>query len=234
MNYNEIHILQSVNTQSAILNLPANDQKPCITALLEQKAEVGFRNKGIHIISCDLLNRQMRQIPEVELMMQDYNEQLSEPLNLREVKSIVHSASKTLTNGKGRTYGCNTSEELVTDNCLGKEYCPFYIKHFSKNASRKGTVSDFLRSSKFKQLAPNRVKLYLSLIIVEEKKQLKPGQIIIVSLRALQRESGIARQTISIILQDLYFEGLIKYKKGKQHKYNKTASEIKRILPIPC
>jgi len=68
---------------------------------------------------------------------------------------------------------------------------------------------------------------------IEHKKGYRPGQLLIVSLRTLEKESGIARQTIATILQDLFFDGLVEFKKGEQHKFNKTASEIRRIIPIP-
>jgi len=146
MQNNELSILQTINEQSARFKLPSNGQKPCITAILQHHVEEGFRNNAIHIVSCDLLNRQLLSLDRVEEIMHDFNHQMKPPLPPKEVSSIVKSASKIMNNGRGRTYGCKSTEPLIVDNCLGLDYCPFYQKHFTNiNKSKKGTIEDLMR-----------------------------------------------------------------------------------------
>ena len=232
MQKDELSILETVNEQAARFNLPANGQKPCITALLSQRLREGYRNLAVYIVATDILNRQQKSDANAENILLKWNQGFLPPLPTKEVINIIKYAGKTKYNGQKITYGCNR-EPVLLENCIGKVTCPYYKDNFAEGHKQKTSIYDFLNSPLFIKLQPSSVKLYLTLVVLEKKKNVKAGSYLVISHRGLAKETGMTRQTIAEHLKYLHFEGLIAYTKGKQHKYNKTASEIRRILPIP-
>lgn len=228
-NNNHDNILYSVNEQARAHNLPTNDQKPCITALLSQNVPEGFRNKAIHIVATDFINRQCKEDYFARIELNKWNTTFEKPLPESEIRAIVAAVVRARSK---RTYGCNNMEQLIVKNCLGKSNCPFYLRHFGVKTKKLTSYQELINSRLWLKLSGNEIKLYHTLVRVERKKNQPAGSLLITPLRLLQKESGLTRPTIIKLLPELYFHGLIEYKKGKQHKCNKTASEIRRILPI--
>lgn len=230
---NNDEILYSVNEQSRQWKLPANDQKPCITALLSIPIEEGFRDIAIFVVATDLLNRQCLSEDKVKNILSKWNETFPHPMTEKDIVAKIRSASKTKHNGQKITYGCSGRQQLIASNCLTKDNCPYFQKNFASTKYNNVSIYDFINSRKFKKLSGTNVKIYLSLVSLEKIKHVSPGQWLITSHRNLESRSGVCRQTISEILKTLHFEGLIEYKKGLQHRHLKTASEIRRVIPIP-
>ncbi len=228
----EMEYLEAVRSSSKQFNLPENAQKPCISLLLQQSIREGFRNESIHIVATDLMNRQRLSEESALNILLRWNEKFCPPLGDREVYRTVIAAQKTMSNGKQRTYGCN-GKNAQTDHCCGKDNCEYYQLYFAKSNKSGFSISAFINSRQFVELDPFLLKLYLTLIRIEKKRSIKAGSLILVSQRTLEKESGITRQSIATMLPKLHFAGLIEFKKGKQHKFHKQASEVRRIIPVP-
>ena len=233
----ELKTLESVRDVSSKWNLPENSQRPCLMRLHEIDIPVGERNKSFHIMACDLLNRQNKDPEFVEKMLLAKNTKLSVPLSEREVKQIINSASKKKLHYKtgqmaGITYGCDT-EPIILRFCIGKESCPYYKQGFTGGGERPQGLHTLMNKGWLPELGGSAFKTYGGLCRLEKMKGIKPGRALIFTHRELARLTGLSRPTVAETLKNLFFAGLILYIKGKQHKKYKTASDVRRIIPIP-
>jgi hypothetical protein len=224
-----IRALEIQREESSKWNLPENGQKPCLMGILRQDTPIGTRNITFHILACDFLNRQNIDMLSVEKMLCHRNLLLSDPLLEKEIKGIIKSAAK-----KRVTYGCN-SHPLILGNCVGKEVCPFYKQSFSKeNNKRSESLYALMDKGWLSILGGNEFKLYAGICKLERIKCVSPGSQLIVTHRELSKITGASRPTIAEGLMYLHLNhALIYYEKGKRHLKYRTASTIRRTIPIP-
>ncbi|MFC1496291.1 hypothetical protein ACFL52_02635 [Candidatus Margulisiibacteriota bacterium] len=233
----EIASIEQGNKTSSKWNLPVNAQKPCLLKMLDFDIPEGSRNESFYILACDLINRQKKDPSQVEgiLINKNYNQSL--PLTNADIKAITKSASKLKHNQQtgdmvGRTYGCNNQH--IQEYCIGRDNCDYYKSHFTGSKSIKAQgLHTLLNKGWLPWLTGGELKTYAGLCKLERIKGIKPGRVLIVAHRECAKTAGLSRPTIAEALKSLHFNGLINYKKGLQHKKYKTASEVRRTLPIP-
>lgn len=233
----EIRALESIANVSGRWNLPENTQKPCLAMLFESDFPVGERNLSNHIIACDLINRQNKPIEYVKKMLLEKNKTLTVSLPEREIVNTINSASRKKIDRKagemrGLTYGCNNP--ILLRYCNGKDQCQYYKQSFVRGY--KGLpegIQTYVNKGWLSKLSGNEFKVYAGVCKLEHMKGIRPGNTLIFTHREMAKITGIARQTAAEVLKNLHFEDLIIYRKGRQHKKHKIASEVIRVLPIP-
>ena len=146
--------------------------------------------------------------------------------------SVITAKVKSAFNSPEKTYGCKTLKGM--GYCCGQDICPYYkqIKKPQKGGKDEG-IYGLINKGWMPRLGCNLFALYCAIVKLERIKGVKAGNTLIAGHRELARLTGATRQSIAEWLKNLAFEGLIHYKKGMQHKWNKKASEIQRIIPIP-
>lgn len=92
---------------------------------------------------------------------------------------------------------------------------------------------DFWRYEWPKRLSPAEVVIYLGIQEIERKRRFQAGAWLFVSRVELAEVAGVSLPWVLECCQRLKGKGLIKFKKGKQGRWFKTASEIQRVVPIP-
>lgn len=152
-----------------------------------------------------------------------------------EVKATVKSAYAS---DSVKAYGCKSG--IWDATCPGPENC-FFRKQLEtrsgkKKQSRAAALYFFLDTwLPVGKLTPGALKTYLALDVIEAKRGYKPGSSLFVSWSEISRHGGITKKYVGQALENLFWHGLIAYKKGKPRVRGQpvTASEIKRVIPVP-
>lgn len=149
-----------------------------------------------------------------------------------DIRSSIRSAYKD-----SKTYGCNS--RLLEEFCKslgGKKACHYY-KQVPKKI-RNYSEDDYINFGWQKALTSRECFILFYIIpFLERKRGFNPGSWLYVSCRELEEISGINKRYFSQegknILDKLAALDLIYYIPGKQHKWNKQAGRIRRVIPIP-
>lgn len=231
--------LEHIMTVSQDLNCLQGNIKPCVATLWVNGIERGNRDKVAYILATELRRMDVKY-EDADKHLLNWNGNLNEPLKSETIRSKIKSAYRKGADGyfiKGgyKTYFC---EGDLGRFCIAdKETCLFRRLNFTKNAistSGRGTgIATFATLGWLKKLNCGEIKAYNGLCEIEKRKGLKAGQLIFCSQSEIANVSGISKPTVQLALSNLFFEGLIKYKKGEQHIWKHKAGEIQRIIPIP-
>lgn len=215
-----IEKLQQYEKTRGKLRLPP-DIKPCLAYLLSESSPPQVRD-GINsfIIACELyrIGKNEEQIGRILL-------------NLGIKQSKVRSAIKSAETGK-YNYGCPKLEQLGL--CLEKTR--FDCWWFDKIArqSRKGyRERDFWRYGWPRKLTAPEAVVYLAIQEIEKRQRIYAGSQLYISRKRLTEVSGVSHSWVLECCERLQKKGLIKFKRGHQHRWYGRASEIQRIIPIP-
>lgn len=205
---------------------PGNDIRPCIAELVETSLVKGSfpnRNETALIIACEL-RRISIAFDDAMTRCELWNRFHSPPLSRNELTRAVNSAY-----GKDYHYGC--SNTVLEAYCVG-EICPFQ-KHVSPGRKRiKNFV--FIDYGWPQYLSNRRTLIYfMALPYLEVKRRVGPGGLIFATHRQIAETCGIDRKRLGSDLRALQRAELIDYQVGKSRKWEGTASEIRRVLPIP-
>jgi hypothetical protein len=156
-----------------------------------------------------------------------------------EVKAALKSA---YTSEKVKAYGCKSG--IWDATCPGPDNC-FFRKQLEARGKKKQGRAAALRffleewlgidGEGRKILKESELRVYLALEQVEKRRGYPPGSALYVSWNEIAKVSGIARSKIGQALEQLFWHNLIAYKKGKPRARGQpvTASEIRRVIPVP-
>lgn len=214
----ELEILQNFEEIRGQLRLPL-DMKPCICQLMDdyERSKSGI---NAFIIACEL-HRVGETKEKVESVL----------FELGVTYSKAQSAVKSASTGK-YSYGCPTFEReglCLYDN---RTECWWY-ERIPKKSQKPGRERDFWRFGWPRKLKPASVVVYLAIRELEHKRQYKAGSRLYVSRKELAELTGISPPWAIKSLEKLEKSGLIKFQKGRQHRWYGIASEVQRIIPIP-
>jgi len=126
---------------------------------------------------------------------------------------------------------------IINSVCIGKSDCFYYKNNFGAISNTtvkvRSDLNLLVKKGWLKVLTGGEFKIYSGIWHLEQLKGIAQGALLIASHRELAKICGLTRQSIAINLPELHFHGLIKYKKGLQHRKHNIASEIRRVIPTP-
>ncbi len=102
-----------------------------------------------------------------------------------------------------------------------------------KKSQKRWRERYFWRFKWPRKLKSASVVVYLALKELEHKRIYKAGSRLYVSRKELAELTGLSAPWVIKSLEKLEKSGLIKFQKGRQHRWYGKASEIQRVIPIP-
>ena len=214
----ELEILQDFEETRGEFRLPL-DMKPCICQLMKD-CEQSKSGINAFIIACEL-HRVGKTKEKIESVL------LKLGVSYSKTRGVVKSASTDK-----YSYGCPTLELeglCLYDNRTG---CRWYERIPKKN-QKQYRERDFWRFKWPTKLNPAQVVVYLALKELEHKRRYKAGSHLYVGRKELAELTGLSAPWVIKSFEKLAESGLIKFQKGKQHRWYGKASEVQRIITIP-
>ncbi len=209
------------------LHHPGPDIRPCVAQMLESsytKGDYPNRNAAAHIIACEL-RRIGCSHDEVLQRIIAWNDGNTAPLSISEYSKAVRSAF-----AKDYNYSCY--HHFLEPTCIGPDACPFSSR--VKSNQKYYNNRKFIRY-RWPELLPNVAILiyYIALIELERIRQVGAGGMIYASYREIAKLCGVNPGSIMRNLAILQSHGLIELKIGTPRKWERSATEIRRVIPIP-
>lgn len=229
-NTDKLSQLEAVKRQAQTCQVPPQELKPCVAAMLEQGPPGGEcdPNTTGYIIATEFrrLGKSYEDIEELLLSWAQHTSNRGRALGYAEVRKIARSAYY----GKHYTYGCGPGGKLYRSGyCLGHEACPYYRQLGQR---RKPREDDFYDFGWPQRLGASTAGVYRAIVSLEDSRG-APGGRTLASYRELSRRSGVGISHMREKLERLQSEGLITFKPGKPRGKHGEATEIRRVIPIP-
>lgn len=213
----EIKRLEDFERTRGKLRLPA-DTMPCIVKLLEDPSVREADNP--FIVACELhrVGRTEKQI-----------DSLLTRLGIRASK--VRGIIKSVATGKYE-FRCPTLEGKGICLYKSRQEC-FWYQAIPRESQKPYRERDFWRFGWPRRLTAPEIVIYLAIKEFERLKGYPAGSRLYMSRKEFIKISGRAVNTIMPSLERLKKKGLIKFKRGTQHRWYGRASEVRRVIPIP-
>jgi len=231
--WNSLKYLEDANTLNRRYSLPKNI-KPCISQILGtsiSKGDMPSRNDLAITIAVELRKNGL-DTDQVKRNLKDWNYNNNPPLKESEIRSVLKSSEKKKQNGSlVYDYGCNHSNLIAF--CIDpedKNSCFYYKNNYS---SSKKTYIDYTSKGWQKELTLlQRYILFFVIPYLEKRRGVRPGTRIFVSVRELRQISGCDKNSFRSVFEKLSEYELIEYIPGSSKRWEKKATEIKRLINI--
>ena len=214
----ELEILQGFEETRGGFRLPL-DMKPCICMLMKdyKRSKDGI---NAFIIACELF-----RVGKTKVKLESVLFELG--VRYSKMRSVVKSALTGRYN-----YGCPRLEGEGLCLYQNRTGCWWY-QRIPKKGEKRWKERDFWRFGWPTKLTPALVVVYLAIRELEHKRGYKAGSRLYVPRKELAELTGISAPWAIKSLEKLEESRLIKFQKGKQHRWYGKASEVQRIIPIP-
>jgi hypothetical protein len=225
--------LENVNIQNKRFSLPKNI-KPCISKILGtsiSKGDIPSRNNLAITVAVELRKNGLNT-DRVEKNLREWNYNNDPPLKESEIRSVLKSSEKTKQNGLLLyDYGCNHPN--LVSFCIDPEdnnSCFYYKNNYS---SSKKNYIDYISLGWQKELTLiQRYILFFVIPYLEKRRGVRPGAKIFVSVRELRQISGCDKNSFRRVFEKLSEYQLIEYIPGSSKRWEKKATQIKRLVNI--
>lgn len=221
----DLEVLQAQQTANTKFSISPKAIKPCVALILARNPKNKIFNPDDYAY---LIATELRRIGEERekaiIILKAWNSGNSQVLKLNELNGTIHRAYS-----KNYSYGCN--RVIVRECCPGKENCTYYKSLFVRKGRRN--ERDLYKYGWQKTLTPGLIAFYHGLKELEKVLRLKPGELIVGSYDFISSRTGIARSHLTEYFNALEKAGLITWRKGLPYRWRATATEIRRIIPIP-
>lgn len=231
--WDNLKYLENVNCINNKFSLPKNT-KPCISNILGtsiSKGDSPNRNDLAITIAVELRKNGLNT-EQVERKLKEWNFNNSPPLKESEIRSVLKSSEKTKSDGSlVYDYGCNHSNLVAF--CIDpedKNSCFYYKNNYS--SSRKYNIDYVSLGWQNKLSLSQRYTLFFIIPYLEKRRGVRPGNKLFVSVRELSQISGIDKNRFKDILTKLAEYNLIEYTPGTSRRWDKKATEIRRLIKI--
>lgn len=201
--------------------------KPCVEGMLETSLDKGHISRDA--ISVAIISELMRLGFEDDIVMKKvllWNDKNVKPIRTEKLIENVRGTLK-----KDYRYSCH--------HFLLKTFCPYDSESlcpFSKGLSNKKYFNNraFLQYG-WQQLLNNAPKdvYYIAIPELERRRSVGAGGRIFANHIEIAKWAGIAPKTVGGALDELSSRGLVRITMGTSRGWEKKATEIQRILPIP-
>lgn len=229
--WNNLKYLENANTQNKRFSLPQNT-KPCISNILGtsiSKGDMPSRNDLAITIAVELRKNGL-DTDQVKRILKEWNYNNNPPLKESEIRSVLKSSEKNKADGSlVYDYGCNHSNLIAF--CINPEdrnSCFYYKNNYS--TSKKYNIDYVSLGWQKKLTLSQRFVLFFVIPYLERRRGAKTGSKLFVSVRELSQISGIDKNRFKAILTKLADCNLIEYTPGTCRKWEKKATEIRRIV----
>ena len=213
----EIKRLEDFERTRGKLRLPA-DTMPCIVKLLDDPSVREADNP--FIVACEL-HRVGRTEKQIDSLLTRLG------ISASKIRGIIKSVAT------GRyEFRCPTLEEKGICLYKSRQEC-FYYQAIPRESQKPYRERDFWRFGWPRRLTAPEIVIYLAIREFERLKGYPAGSRLYMSRKEFIRISGRVAKTIMPSLERLKKKGLIKFKKGTQHRWYGRASEVRRVIPIP-
>lgn len=222
----ELHGLIAQTELSDELNINPNTIRPCIAKIWQ----TGFKSGSVlnRSMASSILASEFIKLDYVQARVEDelykWNRRNNPPLRQSEIRATIRTAIR-------RTYNYSCKHYFLEDFCIGNDLCMW-----SKGkAEGKRYNYRALFTYKWQLILKNVAKLiyWLALPEIEKRRGFKPGSKLYVSHRDIAYYAGISRSHVKTGLEQLFSYGLIDYKPGTSRRWEKNATEVRRIFPLP-
>ena len=222
----DLQALEAQQAASSKLSVSPRLIKPCVAYILVHKPKnrIFGANDYAYLIATEL-RRIGEESQKAALVLKAWNNAKSQTLKLNELSGVIERAYS-----KNYEYGCNNP--MVAEYCPGKESCTYYNILFTRRGRHR--ERDFYRNGWQKVLTPTLICLYHGLKELERVQRLTPGDLIIGPYSLVSSRTGVAKSHLTDSFNELEKVGLIKWRKGQPYRWRKTATEVRRVIPIPC
>jgi len=221
-----IRELMSSSILSELTSRPGPDIRPCLASLLETslcKGDYPGRSGAVVALTAELL-RLGKDQQEIEAIIEEWNRSNSPPLSSSEIQRAIKS-------GMLDKYEYSCEHQVLASFCIGLD-CPYSKR--KKNGHKKVRNFKFLDYRWPQILTHRQVLLYFAAVpYLEVKHKIGPGGRLFASHRQLAEIAGISVKRVGEDLQRLAQVGLITYTPGIPRKWERQASRIQRVIPIP-
>lgn len=231
--WDNLKYLENVNYINNKFSLPKNT-KPCISNILGtsiSKGDSPNRNDFAITIAVELRKNGLNT-EQVERKLKEWNFNNSPPLKESEIRSVLKSSEKTKSDGSlVYDYGCNHSNLVAF--CIDpedKNSCFYYKNNYS--SSKKYNIDYVSLGWQNKLSLSQRLTLFFIIPYLEKRRGVRPGTKLFVSVRELSQISGIDKNRFKDILTRLTEYNLIEYTPGTSRRWDKKATEIRRLIKI--
>jgi len=219
--------LESASRVSQLHDLNAGELRPCIGRLMDTPLlKGGFpqRNEACLIIASELRRIGKDEEKTFEIL-REWNQKNINPLRDSEIESAIRTAFR-----KEYNYSCwnaNLKEFCIEDSCPFAKYV-------------RGRQGKYFNNRMFLQygwqnILSNSVKCvyYMALPELERRLGVGAGGLIIANQKRIADLAGVSKKSVRQALKELARVGLISYEPGVPRKWERKASRIRRIIPIP-
>ena len=202
------------------------DIKHCV-ALMFVIPSAHSRRNTLLILASELRRLGLNKT-EIRKRVNPWNEKLLDSyISESEINRTIGSAFK-----KDYGFGCDKNK-IIKSFCkhLDRAQCIFYQ---NRNVYKRPRKEMYKSLGYHKILSHTASAIYLiGLVDMEKKRNMFPGSRLFTSYRELAEESCIAISSVSKGLKELQNSKLIFYKPGQRGSLSRSASEIRRIFPVP-
>lgn len=205
---------------------PGPDIRPCFVLLLETplvKGEYPGRGGTVVALTAELLRLQ-KDKHEIEAIIEEWNRSNVPPLKPQEIESAIKA-------GLSERYAYSCDHPVLASFCIGSQ-CPYDKR--SESHTLNPSNYRFLDFRWPQILTPRQTIIYYAALpFLEIKNRVGMGGRIYASHQQLADIAGIPPRRLGRDLQRLKDVGLITYTPGTPRVWERKASQIQRIIPIP-
>lgn len=219
--------LEASSRLSEELSHPGVDLRPCIATIAESSlSKGGFPNRGASaVVLASELKRIGKDYEFACRRLEQWNNSNKPPLKPQQLQRAVDNAY-----AKDYNYSCQHA--VLNYYCIGTEECPFATYVQSKKKRYNDLV--FVDYGWPVILKPSQRLIYgFGLPHLEKTRRVGRGGLICASQRQIAKICGIDVRYVGEHLEKLAEVGLIEYEPGAPRKWERIASEIRRVFPIP-
>ncbi len=226
----ELTTLEAAKRMAKELRIPDGLVKPCVAKMFGESFQQGGvfnRDRVAYIIATEFRRMGIGK-EEAEGRLSGWDNKNEPPLGRTKIRNKVRSAYR-----RDYTFGCN-NEEAITEYCISRKSCPYYVENFKFKVVKHRQNRDFVKYGWPRKLTNlGTLVYYIGLVELERRRQVGAGGQIYASHKEIAKVCGCSDKYIGKTLKNLAKFGLILYKIGTSRRWERKASEIKRVIPIP-
>lgn len=209
-----------------VASVATKDIRPCLAILLETpqtKGDYPGRKASAVALIAEMMRLDLDR-DQIKEILESWNQDNSPPLTTVEIQTAITNAGR-------EKYEYSCEHPILAGFCTGSE-CP-YDKH-RKPPPKKVRNFKFLDYCWPQILTKRQVLIYfLSIPYLEVKNRVGPGGLIFANHMQIAEIAGLAVKRVGSDLQTLADAGLIHYTPGIPRVWERKASEVRRVIPIP-
>jgi hypothetical protein len=221
--------IQGLTAQSEFsygYNINSLSVRPCVARIWHTGFERGSllnRSMACSILASEFIKLNYIQA-RVEKELFSWNKKNSPPLRHSEIQSTLRTALR-------KTYNYSCNHNFIQEFCIGSDICMWSKGNVEVKKYNFRAFFNYRWQSILSHIG--KLIYWLALPEIEIRRGYRRGSKLFVSHREIARYSGISNKYVRKGLEELFNYKLIDYKPGTSRRWEKNATEVRRIFPIP-